>query len=77
MKNPNLSFRLEAFSASDEDEQTSGPTNMLEASPRQTNAGLITLRDATSCSNYYTNSPLTNKNLTTLPGADEDRSFPD
>ena len=40
LKNPNLSFRLEAFSASD---QTSGPINMAENSPAKTNGGLITL----------------------------------
>ena len=40
LKNPNLSFRLEAFSASD---QTSGPTSMAEVSPTKTNEGLITL----------------------------------
>lgn len=40
LKNPNLSFRLEAFSASD---QTSGPASIAEISPTKTNEGLITL----------------------------------
>ena len=40
LKNPNLSFRLEAFSASD---QTSGPASIADISPTKTNEGLITL----------------------------------